>query len=208
MKNQKLAKLALASVLALGMIPAADAAETASQTLNAVLAAHINVTAYGGIVDAVIDPMTGALDQAFTPAFRIQNNVPATIYIQATTTTEAGSVTAFFTDGTTQYVALSNTTAGQIPTAAAYTSCTGATPDPTTNPNIIAYPIASIVLVRASSSTTPTYDATKSQYYADVKNGNTVATTTTGQAARLETYSFDDTPGTYQAVVTMTTTSL
>ena len=52
------------------------------------------------------------------------------------------------------------------------------------------------------------YDTTKNQYNVTVNGGTTIATTTTGTTPYTNTYSFLDKAGTYQAVMTLTSTSL
>lgn len=127
------------------------------------------------------------------------------LYLQATTTGVAGSVNALFQQGTQVYVVFSNTTVGKVPTAAAIADCKVASPTASNNANAIAYPISSVAFTNGGTST---YDATKNQYNVTVNGGTTIATTTTGTAPYANTYSFADNAGTYQAVVTLTSTTL
>ena len=112
---------------------------------------------------------------------------------------------SFSVQGGQTYLVLANTTTGKVPTAAAIADCKAAAPVAANNANAIAYPIASVSL---DNSGTATYDATKNQYSVTANGGTTIATTTTGTAPYSGTYSFQDNAGTYQAIMTLTATSL
>ena len=124
--------------------------------------------------------------------------------MKATTeSTTSSSEVAFFAQGGTTYIILSNTT--NKPLTAAITDCKAASPSSANNANAIAYPIASYA---ADNSGTVTYDSTKNQYNVKASAGQTIVTTTTGTAPLANTYSYLDTAGTYQAILTLSTTSL
>lgn len=208
MINKKLAGL-LAIPAILGTINASHAlSNTASQTLQATLGTYLDITAVtsGAVTSTTIAPDTGALATALISKFQVNLNTDSQqLYLQGSTTGAAGAVNALFQQSGQTYVVFSNTTSGKLPTAAAIADCKTAAPTAANNANAIAYPIASVAL---TNSGTATYDGTKNQYNVTVNGGTTVATTTTGTTPYTNTYSFADNAGTYQAVMTLTSTSL
>lgn len=181
---------------------------TATQTLQCTLGTYLDITAQtsGAVTTTTITPDTGNLAAALVSKFKINLNTDnQDLYLQGKTTGAAGDVNALFRQGSQTYVVFSNTASGKLPTAAAIADCKTASPTATNNANAIAYPIASVTLDNGGSAN---YDGTKNQYNIDVNGGTTIATTTTGTTPYNNTYSFQDNAGTYQAIMTLTSTSL
>lgn len=207
MLNKKLAGLFLIPAI-LGTMNASHAlSNTASQTLQATLGTYLDIQALssGAVTTTTIAPDTGALATALISKFQIQANANApSLYLKATTaSTTNPSEVAFFQQSGTTYVILSNTT--NMPLTSAIADCKLATPTLANNANAIAYPIASST---ATNSGTVTFDGTKNQYNVSANAGQTVVTTTTGTTPLANTYSYLDTAGTYQAILTLSNTSL
>lgn len=207
MLNKKLAGLLLIPVI-LGTMNASHAlSNTASQNLNATLGNYLDIQALtsGAVTTTTIAPDTGNLATALISKFQIRANANAPgLYLKAETASSTNpSEVAFFAQSGTTYVILSNLT--NKPTAAAIADCKAATPAPATNANAIVYPIASAA---ADNSGTITFDGTKNQYNISANAGQTIVTTTTGTTPLANTYSYLDTAGTYQAVLTLSNTSL
>lgn len=178
---------------------------TASQILQCTLGTYLDITPQtsGAVTTTTITPDTGNLTAALVSKFKINLNTDSQdLYLQGKTT---GAVNALFRQGSQTYVVFSNTASGKVPTAAAIADCKTASPTATNNANAIAYPIASVTLDNGGSAN---YDGTKNQYNIDVNGGTTIATTTTGTTPYSNTYSFQDNAGTYQAIMTLTSTSL
>lgn len=208
MINKKLAGLLILPALISAMNMSHAISNTASQTLQATLGTYLDITPVtsGAVTTTTIAPDTGNLAAALVSKFQVNLNTDSQqLYLQATTAGAAGNVNALFQQGSQVYAVFSNTASGKLPTAAAITDCKAAAPTAANNANAIAYPIASVALTNSGTST---YDATKNQYNVTVNGGTTVATTTTGTAPYANTYSFADNAGTYQAIMTLTSTTL
>lgn len=208
MISKKLAGMLILAAM-LGTVNASHAiSNTASQTLQCTLGTYLDITAQtsGAVTTTTITPDTGNLTAALVSKFKINLNTDSQdLYLQGKTTGAAGDVNALFKQGSQTYVVFSNTASGKVPTAAAIADCKTASPTATNNANAIAYPIASVVLDNGGTSN---YDGTKNQYNINVNGGTTIATTTTGTTPYANTYSFQDNAGTYQAIMTLTSTSL
>lgn len=208
MLNKKLVGLFLIPAI-LGTINASNAAlsNSATQTLQATLGAYLDIQALtsGAVTTTTITPETGALATALISKFQVRaNSNPLPLYLKATTESSTNpNEVAFFQQGGSTYVVLSNTT--NKPTTAAVADCKAASPILANNVNAIAYPIASAA---ADNSGTVTFDNTKNQYNVTANAGQTIVTTTTGTTPVANTYSYLDTAGTYQAILTLSTTSL
>lgn len=208
MLNKKLAGLFVLPALLLGMSASHALSNTASQTLQATLGTYLDITALtsGAVTSAAIAPDTGNLATALVSKFQVNLNTDTQqLFLQATTNSSTGSANALFQQGTKVYVVFSNTATGKLPTTAAISDCKAAAPTAANNANAIAYPIASIAWTNGGIET---YDATKNQYNVTVKGGTTVATITSDTTPYANTYSFADNSGTYQAVMTLTSTTL
>lgn len=208
MINKKLAGLLILPAMLAAINASHALSSTATQTLQATLGTYLDITALstGAVTTTSIAPDTGNLATALISKFQIKLNTDnQQLYLQGNTTGSTGNVNALFQQGGQTYVVFSNTASGKQPTAAAIADCKIATPTVTNNPNAIAYPIASVSL---DNSGTATYDPTKNQYNITVNGGTTIATTTTGTTPYTNTYSFLDNAGTYQAIMTLTSTSL
>ena len=207
MITKKLAGLLLIPAL-LGTINASNAADTASQTLQCTLASYLDITPEnaGAVTTTTITPDTGNLTTALVSKFKINLNTESQeLYLQGKTKSSGEDVNALFKQGDQTYIVFSNTTAGKEPTTAAIDDCKSAGPTAINNANAIAYPISSISLDNDGSAT---YNESQNQYTVNVNGGTTIATTTTGTTPYANTYSFQDNAGTYQAIMTLTSTSL
>lgn len=208
MISKKLAGLLVIPAM-LGTLNASHAiSSNASQVLQCTLGTYLDITAQtsGATTTTTIIPDTGNLTAALVSKFKINLNTDSQdLYLQGKTTGAAGDVNALFRQGSQTYVVFSNTASGKLPTAAAIADCKTASPTATNNANAIAYPIASVSL---DNGGTANYDNSKNQYNVDVNGGTTIATTTTGTTPYANTYSFQDNAGTYQAIMTLTSTSL
>lgn len=208
MVSKKLAGLLVIPAM-LGTLNASHAiSSNASQVLQCTLGTYLDITAQtsGTTTTTTIIPDTGNLTAALVSKFKINLNTDSQdLYLQGKTTGAAGDVNALFRQGSQTYVVFSNTASGKLPTAAAIADCKTASPTATNNANAIAYPIASVSL---DNGGTANYDNSKNQYNVDVNGGTTIATTTTGTTPYANTYSFQDNAGTYQAIMTLTSTSL
>lgn len=207
MLNKKFAGLLLIPAI-LGTINASHAlSNTASQTLQATLASYVDIQALtsGAVTTTTITPDTGNLATALISRFQIRANANApSLYLKAETASSTNpSEVAFFQQGGATYVILSNIT--NKPTTAAIADCKLASPTPANNANAIVYSIASAA---ADNSGTVTFDSAKNQYNVTANAGQTIVTTTTGTTPLANTYSYLDTAGTYQAILTLSTTSL
>ena len=114
MLNKKLAGLFLIAAI-LGTINASYAlSNTASQTIQATLANYLDVQVLtsGAVTTTTITPDTGNLATALISKFQIRANANAQdLYLKATTeSTTSSSEVAFFAQGGTTYIILSNTT--------------------------------------------------------------------------------------------------
>lgn len=196
----------LAALLIMGAccsINQANAATSATQTLSATLGSYVDISPDNtAVLTGTIDPNTGNLNQNLTSKFNIRLNSNTTLYLRATALSSTTTEQAFFKNGSNIYVTLANTT--NKPTVAAITNAKSATPDDTQNANVIAYPITGVTMSGTSASVTPNYNATTNQYEIAALTGASGATTTISQTVVPNTYSYLDTAGTYQAVVTLT----
>ena len=208
MISKKIAGLLIIPAI-LGSINASHAiSNTASQILQCTLGTYLDITPQtsGAVTTTTITPDTGNLTASLVSKFKINLNTDSQdLYLQGKTTGTTGDVNALFRQGSQTYVVFSNTASGKVPTAAAIADCKTASPTATNNANAIAYPIASVTLDNGGSAN---YDNSKNQYNVDVNGGTTIATTTTGTTPYANTYSFQDNAGTYQAIMTLTSTSL
>ena len=114
MLNKKLAGLFLIPAI-LGTINASYAlSNTASQTIQATLANYLDVQVLtsGAVTTTTITPDTGNLATTLISKFQIRANANAQdLYLKATTeSTTSSSEVAFFAQGGTTYIILSNTT--------------------------------------------------------------------------------------------------
>lgn len=181
---------------------------TANQILQCTLGTYLDITpeSSGAVTTTTIAPDTGNLATALISKFKINLNTDSQeLYLQGKTSGVGEDVNALFKQGSQVYVVFSNTASGKLPTTAAIADCKTASPTATDNANAIAYPIASVNLDNSGSAN---YDNSKNQYKIDVNGGTTIATTTTGTTPYSNTYSFQDNAGTYQAIMTLTSTSL
>lgn len=213
MINKKLPGILLAPLI-LGVIQApahADLSASASQTVQAKLYPYLYIEAItsGTTLLTNITPSNGNLQAPLVSKFRIRYNdgtQAQALYLHATTeSSSSANEVAFFQQGGAEYIILSNL--DNKPLSSAITSCKDPIPVTADNANAIAYPITSVVLDPVG--TTPiSFDNSKNQYDIEVEAGETIATTTIGATPFGGTFAFNDNAGTYQAILTLTTTSL
>lgn len=197
--------LLLASVLAISSAQGAFAATSASQTCTGTLGTMKQVITNGGNIAATIDTDTGALNLAFTPAFRITTNTNSSQNLELTalcnTTTIAQN--AFSGDGNpgTTFISLTNNTV--LPTVADVVDAQSASPTASLNPDVITYGVTPPSNI--AGELVYTWDAVPKHWDAALTHkGNTDTSLTVPAAApKANTYSFDDDPGSYQATVTL-----
>lgn len=208
MISKKLAGLLILPAI-LGTINISEAiSNNANQILQCTLGTYLDITpeTSNTTTTTTIAPDTGNLAAPLVSKFKINLNTDSQdLYLQGKTTGTTGDVNALFKQGQKTYVVFSNTESGKVPTAAAIANCKSASPNASDNANAIAYPITSVSLNNSGSSN---YDDSRNQYNLDVNGGTTIATTTTGTIPYNNTYSFQDNAGTYQAIMTLTSTSL
>lgn len=209
-KIKLLSTLLFAGAFALNVHNGALAAcsPTASQTVTGTLAQCKCVQTDGGNISANID-CDGVLSAAFVPAFQIKtNSASATnMYLEAKCNTLGGVlVNALSGTGATggTFISLTNQTgASGIPTAAAVLDAQAPVPVPVTNTNVIAFGVNAPttqagILVYTWNAGTKRWDAVLTK-----KGTTNTALTVPAAAARPLTFSFDDEPGSYQAIVTL-----
>lgn len=199
--------LSVCTFLAVSGVSHAAPSSSATQTFDATLSSYVDIQASttGATLSTTIDSTDGTLSANLVSVFNVTANEDSqTVYLQATAnTSDTGAANALFQDGSDNvYIMLGNTGSGNQPASAALTDCAN---NGSANPNVIAYQISSLAL---NNSATSEYDGTLNQYEITMDAGETTATTTTATAAYGDTYTFDDLAGSYQAVLTMTTTSL
>ncbi len=204
-KRILLSTLLLASVIAIGS-QSAFAATSATQTITGTLAAMKQVITNGGTLTSVINPDTGNLTTALSPAFRITTNTSAAqnLDLTALCNTTTGNVTAFSDKGApagTKYIAVSNSTV--LPLATAVADALSAAPTATANPNVIAYGVTGPT--DTAGQLAFTWQTLTKKYTGNLTHkGNTDTTVNIPSgAAATNTYSFDDEVGSYLAAITL-----
>lgn len=184
--------------------PCVFSAQTNSQYFAAPLAPGDSVSANGGNITATIDISTGALSAAFAPGFTMNTNNSGSspqLNLTATATSQGGSQNAIFDVSTIRYIILANSTVP--PPVSSFTDIKTGSPTAANNPNAIAYTINDPTAVATRS--TVSYDSTgKFWVITLLKNGNTnTSITVPASTPFANTYSSDDEPGNYQAIITL-----
>lgn len=204
MNTKKLSKLLLATTLMFGLtgvMMSAQAATSATQTLQATLGSFVDITPDNtAVLSATIDTTTGNLSNTLVSKFDIELNGATTLYLRANADSSTTTEQAFFENGSDVFVVLTNTV--NKPTVAAITDAKSATPDALNNANVMAYNVTGVVLTGATTAA-PTFNSTSSQYEIAGEAGVSNAATTIATTVVPTTYSYLDTAGTYQAIVTL-----
>lgn len=205
MKKQHLlsALLGIASVLSLQQ--GVFAATSANQTIHATLGAIKSVVVAGDTQPSGgnIDGSTGALTTTIVPAFVVTSNASGTGTLHLYGKTAGVNGIAQPGGGATPiYIALGNTT--NVPTAADVANAISATPTVGSNANVIAYTIADPVVsnIHGTAFSFTAWDNTNHWWPATVSaSGQNHVANTVATAARANTFTDDDTAGSYEAVI-------
>lgn len=203
-------KKILSSALITGFILISNAnqsfaATSASQTVAAALAVLQKVTATGTALSANIDPDTGALDAAMTPAFQIQTNTgnSQSMYLKGECTDDSGTVNAITGTGVTGGTYITLTNFNSVPTHAAVTDAQGTPTDPDNNPDVILYGINA----PADVGTDLVYTWSGAQFRWNAvlaKKGKTDTSITIPIGSpKANTYNEQDGVGSYRATITL-----
>ncbi len=206
MKKKLLTTTLIMGALAISGVANA-ATPSATQQLQCTLGAYINITPDNtAVTSATINVDSGVLSNPLTSKFNIQLNSPQTLYLRANALSKSNTnEKAFFQNGTDVYVILAHTT--NKPTVAAMNNAKSGSAAADQNPNVIAYKVTGVTLGGTSSDVTPSYDEDSYQYEIAALPGLSSATTTIATSIAPNTYSYLDTAGTYQAVVTLSSSS-
>lgn len=201
MKKQLMLSLILGGLVAFSMASVANAATSATQTVNAGLAIKKSVVGKNTGLSGTIDPDLGSVT-AMTPSFIVSTNSGSTLGLHLSATAPYNGATpeqALTSTGT--YIVLANITAGAQATQAAIQDITGGTLS--SNANAIAFPFTPQATV-AGTITLGTWDNTgKFWPYTLTHKGDTDVNNGISGTALGGTYTTDDEPGTYQATVTL-----
>ena len=208
-KVKLLSALLFAGAFALGASQGAFAAcsPTASQTLTGTLAQCKCVVIDGGNIAANID-CDGLLSADFQPKFKITTNKAAStaMYLTAKCNTSGGLVDALSGTGLTggTFISLANQTGESgIATPGAVLNAQAATPVPATNTNVIAYGVDAPL--DQAGILDYTWNAGLARWDAALtKKGETFTYLNVPAAGpKTLTFSYDDEPGSYEAIVTL-----
>lgn len=190
-------------ILYLINIPVSFASQSASYYFTANAPDTKAVAANGGNISAVIDPNTGSLSPAFTPAFTLTTNTGASqsLTMKAEANTQGGLQNAIFNVGTVKYIILTNSNI--LPPISSLTDIKTGTPTASSNPNAIAYTINDPAGV--SGDLTVAYNSGNKNWNLTLKKNGVTPTSITVPSGTpfSNTYSTDDEPGSYQAVITL-----
>ena len=185
-------------------------ATTFQQTIVTAVPAAVNISAYNqSLSKGSIAPQTG-ISSSPSASFNIKTNgedCNYTYIIQAKlTTANSGDVNAYFKNANRDYLILGNISSSNLPNTNSINNIKSSTPNASSNPNAIAYPINNI-LTNLSSATMINNSAYGGLCYSvkmgNSQNGNIVQNI--GANPLTNTYSIsNDRAGTYQAVITFT----
>lgn len=198
-------KLILTTLLgALLFSPSSFAASTNPQNFRGGLEEINSVAPNGGIIDANIDPTTGALSVSFTPGFRITTNKDGgnkELTQSWRCNTSGASQNAIFNVASVPYVILTNNDA--LPPVSSVNDIKTGAPTPASNPNAIAYSINDppniIGVLQTEFSPTDNDWKLHLSKQGPTDTSQTVPTT----IPFANTFSGDDEAGRYQATVTL-----
>ena len=205
-KIKLLSTLLFVGAFALGASQGAFAATSATQTVTGTLGTMKQVEGVGVALTATIIPDDGLLSAALIPAFKVTTNTSSSqnMYIKAEcNTTGSVLVNALSGDGLTGTTFLSMTTPGEtgLPAAGAVTNAQSGAPVPASNGNVITYGIAQPTL--AAGFTYTNFASTRWNFALAHKGVTNTSATVAAAVPRTGTYSFDDEPGVYTSILTM-----
>lgn len=189
---------------ALLLSPSAFAASTNPHLMRGALEEVNSVAPNGGNIAANINDVTGALDAAFTPGFRITTNKDGgskDLTQSWTCNTSGATQNAIFNDATYAYVILTNTDA--LPPVSSVTNIKTLAPTPASNPNAIAYLINDPPNIIGTLQTE--FVPADNNWKLHLSKQGITDTNQTIPAALpyTNTFSGDDEAGRYQATVTL-----
>lgn len=209
MKKRLLLSALLCAASALSLQQGVFAA-SANQTIHATLAAIKSVVVAGDTQPSggTIDEATGDLGTTIVPAFVVTSNASGTGTLHLYGKTGAGAAINAIAQpggvGTPIYIALGNVTVGQEPTALAVADAISASPTIGGNANCIAYTIHNpdVVNLHGSAFTFLAWNDTSHWWPATVSlAGRNHVANTVDKPARGNTFTDDDTEGSYEAVI-------
>lgn len=191
----------------LGLKQEALAALSADQTVTATMPTVKAVQALTTSTITTTINDDGSLAGTLDPGFRIICNVvaPQNMSLTAVVTTDTGGVNAFSGNGTTNYIVLGNTTVGKEPTALAVQDAQSASPTVEDNANCVAYSISAPTGTVGKLVYT-WQDGVGDKYWTAVltNRGNLITEIDIPAGpAKTDTFSGDDEPGDYKAVITL-----
>ena len=161
------------------------------------------VAANGGNINAVINVDTGALSAAFTPAFTLTTNTGSSqaLTMKAEANTQGGLQNAVLDAGAVKYIILTNSNI--LPPVSSLTDIKTGSPTAASNPNAIAYTINNPAAV--SGRLTVAYNSGNKNWDLVLFHNGTTNTSITVPSGTpfTNTYSTDDEPGSYQAIITL-----
>lgn len=206
-------KLILAS-LAVSVAATANAATSASQTITGTLNPYVSVTNATGTTTAVSinndGSMTASLNPAFTFASNDKSGASATFNVNVNTSDSGGQTAGVsgVNNATSGNIVLGNIS--NLPTSNGVKDALSSSPTATNNPNVIGYQVA-FNIDNPSNGNVPKFDSTGNNVTGNVLTKNTTSTITMNIASnslRSNTFSTDDTAGTYQATILCTAAAL
>jgi hypothetical protein len=213
MRKKVLLNLILASLVA-GFTASTYAATTANQTITGTLNPFVSVSNTNGTTTAVSINQDGSLSANLTPAFSFtsnnKNGASATFNVKVNTS-DSNQVdgVAGSNNATSGKIVLTN--AGIPPTANAVRDALTDTPTAASNPNVISYQVSFNIDNNNNNGKVPAFDQTGNNIVGNVLNKNgssTVSFNIDKNSVRSNTYSTDDTAGTYQATIYCTSALL
>lgn len=205
MKKKLLLSALIAGAILVGNSNQSFAADNASQTVTATLGLLKKVTATGTALSANIDPDSGDLDAAMTPAFQIQTNraTNQNMYLKGECVDDSGTVNAITGTGATGGTYITLTNAAVIPTNTAVIDAQGTPTDPDNNPNVILYGINAPANV--GTDLVYTWVGAQNRWNAVLaKKGKTDTSITIPKGSpKANTFNEQDEEGGYQATITL-----
>lgn len=173
-------------------------AESASVDFSIEVAEYLQIkTITSPILVANITDKTGNLYSPLSSRFRVISNCKdsKTLYLKATSKTQAGMEDAMFESGGRVYIAFTNL--AKTPKSSALASCK-MNKRPEESPGVVAYPVTSILGARSK------YLHGKGKYEVYVGNGTTDITVNVGSNVLKHSFAPNDPKGFYQATLSLT----
>lgn len=156
-----------------------------------------------GVTTSTITPSTGNLVTTLTPSFYMttNSNSSQSLTFSATTNTQTTTENAIFNVSTNKYIILTNSL--NLPPVSSITDIKSGSPNPTNNPNAIAYPINDPA---TATGLTVNYNSTNKNWDLVLsKKGQTATSATIPSGSPLaNTYNYTDSAGPYYATIILT----